>query len=581
MQAYVLILLAACVLALMLACAILSHDPGQRANRLVAAVLFCSAWWSLCEVLWTIQESPEVVVYLVRLSSLGWMSLGPLAVDFLAELVGDSRSRLRRWRPYGYALSGVGMALYLGTPWGVAEALPTAWGWSYRFGPLFPLLYVLTAGQAAVALAYWPRFFSGARAGGRREARWLLVGLAIPMTAATLTDAVLPYFGVHVPRLGSTSLLAMGCAAGWSIRRHGQLLIAPGAFTREILDALRDGVAMVRPDGSIRSCNEGLARLLDRPVETLTGTSLSELLPDLPPLGERRLDALELDLQCSGGETIPVSLSSAPLRDDVGGPVGRVLAIRDLREVTLLRNRLVTSGRLAAVGEFAAGIAHEIATPISSVQSNFLELRKHWKTLADAAATTGLESELAPLLAEVEELIEESVEGVERMTAIVRDVGTFSHAGPGRSELVNVNDLIDNALSIAVLSFSVVVERCYGDVPFVSGDPQQLRQIFLNLLLNSIQAVGDFGRIRLVTQAQRGWVVVRVEDDGPGIPDHAINRVFDPFFSTRPTGEGLGMGLAHSYRIARNHGGEISVASRPGLGTTFEVRLPAAEPDGD
>ena len=168
------------------------------------------------------------------------------------------------------------------------------------------------------------------------------------------------------------------------------------------------------------------------------------------------------------------------------------------------------------------------------------------------------------------------MEGVDRVASIVRDVGAFADAGRGRFQRVDLNEVLDHAVGVAVLSFSVVVERCYAELPPVHCDPHQIKQVFLNLLLNALQAVGDRGNIRLVTQARDGWAEVRVEDNGPGIPEDVIDRVFDPFFTTRPTGEGLGLGLAQCYQTLLRHGGEISVSSTPGLGATFEVRLPAA-----
>jgi signal transduction histidine kinase len=173
-------------------------------------------------------------------------------------------------------------------------------------------------------------------------------------------------------------------------------------------------------------------------------------------------------------------------------------------------------------------------------------------------------------------MLEESVEGVDRIATIVRDVGAISHAGVGNSQLVDVNDLLENAVNVAALSFSVTVERCYSDVPEVRCAPQQLKQVFLNLLLNAFQAIGDFGNIRLVTDFVRGHVEIRIEDDGCGIPEEAMERIFDPFFTTRPVGEGTGLGLALCYQIVRNHGGEISIRSRVGVGTSVCIRLPLA-----
>ncbi|MBW1685102.1 MAG: PAS domain S-box protein [Deltaproteobacteria bacterium] len=575
MHPVILIPLVSCVLAAMIAAAIISHDPGQRANRVIALVLVCSGWWSFCEVISNVQEDPEVVLWLIKLSCLGWMLLGPLSLDVYIEILGDARSRLRRLVPLAYASAAVSILLYLATPWCLTEAVRTTWGWGFHPGPLFLVVYGATMSWVLVALINWPRFFAGTPR-ERRQALWMFVGIAVTCAVASTTDVLLPYLDIQVPRLGSTSLLVMGCIVAWSVRRHGYFLLAPGAFTREILETLRDGVALLHPDGRIRTCNEGLARLVGNAAEQLRDAAIADFLPELSPAGDAEFSERGFALAQASGETIPVSVSSSLLRSAEGSPVGRVLAIRDLREVTALRGRLITSGRLAVVGELAAGIAQEIASPVTDVRSNLVQLRHHWQAFADAAEKASDALEFEALIGEGEELIEESVEGVDRVASIVRDVGAFSDAGRGRFQRVDLNEILDHAVGVAVLSFSVGVERCYAELPAVHCDPHQIKQVFLDLLLNAMQAVGDCGNIRLVTQARGGWAEVRVEDNGPGIPEDVIDRVFDPFFTTRPTGEGLGLGLAQCYQTLLRHGGEISVSSKPGLGASFEVRLPAA-----
>ena len=563
-----------CVAAATFASAITSHNIGARANRLIALVFASTAWWSLCEVLWSVQAEPDRVLWLVKASAPGWMLLGPLALDLFSEIQCDARSRQKRLVPVAYGCAIVSILLYVATPWGLSHAVSTEWGWSYRFGPLFPLLYAATAGWIAVATLGWPQLFSSAVTHERREATRAMIGICVAASAATLTDAVLPILEIPAPRLGSLSVLVMAGVIALGVRRHGYFLIAPGAFAPEILATLRDGVVLLRADGSIRSCNEGLGRLLGMEPTALAGARAARFLPDLPELAAGApLDDVELELWPDGGDPFPVSVSSSRLRDADALDMGFVLAIRDLRDVTALRKRLVTSGRLAAVGELAAGIAHEIANPISFVRANLVVLRSHWDTLREAADEKHEGSALEPLLAECEELLDESLHGVDRIAGIARNVGAFSHAGGGPAGPVDVNSLLDNVLGVASLSLSVQVERCYGALPRILGHAQQLKQAFLNLVLNALQAVGDYGQIRLMTQAEGGQVTVRVQDDGPGISDDAIERIFDPFFTTRP-GEALGLGLAQCFQIVRAHGGEISAYSTPGRGAVFEVRLP-------
>jgi C4-dicarboxylate-specific signal transduction histidine kinase len=178
------------------------------------------------------------------------------------------------------------------------------------------------------------------------------------------------------------------------------------------------------------------------------------------------------------------------------------------------------------VGELAAGIAHEINNPITFVRSNLYQLGQQWQVLLAEAEKSLPDPSLESIFSEGEELIEESVEGVDRVTAIVREVSAFSRAGIGDSEEAELNELMDNAVNVAALRYPVMIERCYGDLPPVSCTPQHLKQVFLHLLLNAAQAVGESGRIRITTQATGGVVVVRVEDDGCGIPEDALERIF-------------------------------------------------------
>jgi len=575
---FVAMLVIACISAATLGSAILARDPNQRSNRLLATVLGCSAYWSLCEILWNLSDDPDHVLMLVRLSSFGWIPLGPLAFDLFVEVTGNARSPYRKLLPFAYGTAALAIALYVFTPMFIHSPIRLAWGWSYEFGPLFPIAFLPTILYVCGSLVMWPSMITqDISPGEKRQILSMFFGILIPTTIATLTDVMLPYRGIHVPRLGSTSILLIGAIVAWSVRRHGDFLLVPGAFTQEILETLQDSVAMLRDDGRIRSCNDALAQLVGESREELREAPIAEFLPDLDLDPARELIDCETALvpvAGNGGRNIPVSVSSSPLRDDKDEVIGCVIAVRDLREVETLRSRLVTSDRLAAVGELAAGIAHEINNPITFVRANLVGLRRDWGNLSRATDGCERPGDLDSRLEEGEEILEESIEGVDRITAIVRDVGAISHAGVDRFESVDINGLLDNAVNVAALSFSVSIEHCYSDLPMVRCAPQQLKQVFLNLLINAFQAIGDFGSIRLSTTTADDGIVIRVGDDGCGIPESDIERIFDPFFTTRPVGEGTGLGLALCHQIVRNHGGTIEVESQPGVGTTVSVWLP-------
>ena len=247
---------------------------------------------------------------------------------------------------------------------------------------------------------------------------------------------------------------------------------------------------------------------------------------------------------------------------------------------------LVTSGRLAAVGELAAGVAHEINNPLTYARSNIAMLLESWSDLVKRTAPGEAASTDGSLVAEGEEMLEDSLEGVDRALAIVRDIKGLAHAGSPERELVDLNELLDGVLRVASpqLGARLEIERFNGRVPMIRCAAQELKQVFLNLVLNASQAMGEQGKLTVETRSEGDAVVAVIEDDGPGIPEEMLERVFDPFFTTKPVGSGTGLGLAISYEIIRRHEGEIEVASAPGRFTRFTVRLPipaTEEPEHD
>jgi len=255
---------------------------------------------------------------------------------------------------------------------------------------------------------------------------------------------------------------------------------------------------------------------------------------------------------------------------DVGRQIGRVA------ERVRLHERLRQSQKLESVGQLAAGIAHEINNPMAYVRSNLGLLREEWEALSDEARKEGWSEQARARIAECEELIADSLDGVNRTVAIVRDVREFSHSGAARFELADPNELVESALRVATPQQPRAVEvvRNYGSAAPIECMPGQLRQVFLNLIVNAFQAMSGAGALRITTRTIGMSVLVAFDDDGCGITEADRSRLFDPFFTTKPAGEGTGLGLFVSYEIVRAHGGEIAVESEPGRGARFEVRIP-------
>ncbi|WP_298436451.1 ATP-binding protein [Geobacter sp.] len=251
--------------------------------------------------------------------------------------------------------------------------------------------------------------------------------------------------------------------------------------------------------------------------------------------------------------------------------------------------------KMAAIGQLAAGVAHEINNPVAFIASNLTTLDKYLERLTafvaaqserlsqlGCQARTELEEmrrslRIDYILGDCRHLVAESLEGVERVRGIVRDLKSFSRSDGADPERVDLNGCLDSTINIAwnELKYKATLKREYGELPPVVCHPQQLGQVFLNLLVNAAHAIESHGEITVTTRAQEGSVFVCVADTGCGIPPDKLQRIFEPFYTTKEAGKGTGLGLSISSDIVKKHGGEIAVESEPGKGTVFTVRLPA------
>jgi signal transduction histidine kinase len=574
MHAYVLVPILACTISAATALTVWSRDPGNRRVWPITGVSALAAVWAFCEIAWHVADTPEAALRWMRLSAFGWVPIGPVAFHALMLARDRDNESVRRWIRLLYLGSALLLAPALTSPSVMQEALLTWWGWTPVPGPGLTVYYAFVGGSVGAGLMIgWRR--SEVSEEERRRLTAVRVAIGGPMVIASATDVVLPLLGVHVlPRVGTLSLALIGVVHVWSFFRYGDSILVPEGLTGRVLHSLPDGLASLSMSGRVRAANERLAALLGLTPEQLAGRPLSRFLPAKlldPPRELRDVECRLLPLQ---GAPVDVSVSALVNHDKRGQPAGIVLIVRDLREVVALRSRLLTSGRMAAVGELAAGIAHELNNPIAYVRSNLSVLREHVDTLRKELVNGP--PALGAVLAEAEEIVEESLEGMDRAAGIVRDVREFSHAGSGERHVADLRDLVEQSARVARLQTprGAVVEVACEGLPSLECEPQRLKQLFLNLLVNAGQAVTEGGHIRVSGESCEGGVLLRFRDDGSGIPPEHLERIFDPFFTTKPVGVGTGLGLAIAFRIVEEHEGRIEVSSTPGAGTEFRIWLP-------
>ena len=563
----------------LLVCAttILARDPADRGNRTAALLLYSGAFWAGCQLLWNTTEDPRFALLLVRASAAGWAALGPLTARFILDVTGAPAPRLRRALPVYFALSLLFVALDWCTPWVHTGVERMSWGWAYRFGPAYAASFAVTFssfvwGLGVATVAYRSSTLESERSQGL----WIAAGISQLLTIGGLTDGVLPWLGYRPPQLATTAYGLMGVICAWSLSRFGYSILSPGTFASQITETMSEGLALLRLDGRIRSANAGLVRMLGRPREAVESRRIGEILslPLVEPAAE--VEEARAWLFGPGGQRIPVSVTATLLRDGRGVETGLAVVVRDLREIEALQQRLVLSGRMVAVGQLAAGVAHEVNNPTAYVRSNMLLLREYWANAGELLSGGDAGGEKSGLFADGAELIDESLEGIERIASIVQQIGRFTHADGGARELAELGLILDSAQRMARprLRAGILVVRVPGEVPPFECAPRELEQVFLNLLLNAADAIGETGTIRIATSVENGRARVEVADDGGGIEPADLARVFDPFFTTKPVGKGTGLGLAICYEIVQRHGGEIEVSSELGRGTVFTVWLP-------
>ena len=257
--------------------------------------------------------------------------------------------------------------------------------------------------------------------------------------------------------------------------------------------------------------------------------------------------------------------------------------------------QLLQAEKLSAIGQLAAGVAHEINNPISFVDANLGELRKYTQgllRLVEAYETLAADPlnparkktvdyvlndiELSYLRKDLPVLFDETVDGIKRVSGIVRDLKDFSRIDAPDWGPADLHTGIESTLNILRHETRDKVEiiKDFGALPPVHCAPAQINQVIMNLVVNAVQATPALGVITLRTRCVGDTVLIEVEDTGGGIAPEHLARVFEPFFTTKPVGQGTGLGLSLSYGIIQRHGGELSVRSELGSGATFTIRLP-------
>jgi PAS domain S-box-containing protein len=343
-------------------------------------------------------------------------------------------------------------------------------------------------------------------------------------------------------------------------------------YSESILESLDSGIIVVGLDGRITSWNRAMESLYGQKREETLGRTLDEVFPgkflealrgsmDLGSQGEIA-HIYKLHLPAADGRSLMVNISVAPFEAKPAEHNGTILILDDVTARVRLEEQLQHTEKMASVGLLAAGVAHEVNTPLAGI-SSYTQLLLGQIEESDSRR---------PLLDKIEK---QSF----RAAKIINNLLNFSRSGGAELERMDVNKTLVDVLSLLehqLTGSRIRVRRELAtDLPPIRGNENGIQQVFFNLILNARDAMPRGGWLTLVTYADTDTVVVEVKDTGHGIRKEHVRRIYDPFFTTKGIGRGTGLGLSVSYGIVQEHGGGIFVESTPGQGSRFQVALPA------
>jgi two-component system sensor histidine kinase AtoS len=344
---------------------------------------------------------------------------------------------------------------------------------------------------------------------------------------------------------------------------------------RDILESIDRGIVAVDLQGKITSCNRALEEILEVEAKTIVGHSLDECFGMDQPLCQlfkismqKEAHSLDRDLAYTSkkGRIKPLRVTTFPLKKKTGERVGVILLVKDMTEIRKLEERVQRASRLAALGQLTQRLVHEIRNPLSAMDINL-------QLLLERLGTRSEDPEIGRYL----EIISTETR---RLNEVLRNAQVFSRPESPDLQIVDLHQIISQVIFLIKEEASrkeiEISESLLAEQSMVRADPDQMKQVFLNLFRNSIEAMSGGGTFQVLSRNDGQGKIIGVElvDTGSGIPMANLQHVFDPYFTTKKKGTGLGLSIVHN--IISQHGGSIDVTSWLGEGTIFSIILPIA-----
>ena len=344
------------------------------------------------------------------------------------------------------------------------------------------------------------------------------------------------------------------------------------AFNASIVHSMESGLLTLGSSNTITSFNRAAEQITGFKREEVLGKPLMAIFPgvvkQLTAPGEflqKRLQRYHVEFKKKTGAVGYLGFSVSSLMEPDGRAIGKLLIFQDLTALKIMEAHIKRVDKLAAVGEMAAGIAHEIKNPLASMTGSI-------QLLKDQISVTSVTQKLMRI----------ALREADRLNGLTNDFLLFARPNSGKAEAVELNSAVDETLELfeqdAVRHNGVRVVRHLAPHIWTKMDPKHVRQVLWNLLLNAAEAIDGKGTIEVSAEVTEDSVQLAIRDDGCGIPEETQKTFFDPFFTTKTQGTGLGLSIVH--RLVESYGGRVDVESEEGQGTTFTLHLKRIDPPG-
>jgi PAS domain S-box-containing protein len=581
-----------------LAVYIFIKNPKALVNRVCSLFFLCFALWSFTNIYMYTPHLPKDIVRLsVSIGSLGWISFSSFFLWFTLAFTGKQNVLKKKW--IYLILFGVPL-FFIYKQWTndiFVDYVKEWFGWGGVYGPtlwpyLFFLYYLLFMGIAYYILVdfrrkTWDRNL-------KKQAKIISVTMGIALVLGSFTDVISVLIGIYaVPRIANAFLLIWALGVVYATKKYSFLTITPVTAADKILSTMFECLVLLDLKGEITAVNRAAVDVLGYTEKELKGMPVDRLFPvdknnsagSLPVLlreaAQAGLKNEEVVLKAKDGKNVYALFSSSVLKDEAGNAAGLVCVIKDISEKKRLGEELFKSKKLEAIGMLAGGIAEDFNLLFSSISWNIRNAKE--KLSGDEAA--------GQFLVKAEKALLKAFDLSGKFSAL-------SPSGEMKRERIALSYLMEKIESWGLPGSDFRPSVSYDiDMPAhlfpVYGEKRLLIQVIQNLFMNAVEAVPD-GKEGFVTvrgenvkiyesdkehqtPLKKGtYVKITVRDHGIGIPHENIERVFDPYFSTKTTvyQKGLGLGLTICYAIIKKHGGHITVESEEGKGTLVSIYLP-------